>query len=72
MKWSLKAEWGAAPVTLGMWHPMQPVTGLTGQDVRSVESVCVRRRDLRWSGADPSGGAGRPRCGEWHSMQRAS
>ena len=31
MKWSVKGEWGITFLTVGMWHEMQPVAGLTGQ-----------------------------------------
>ena len=33
MKWSVKDEWGTISLTAGMWQPMHPVVGFTGQVV---------------------------------------
>src|SRR5271157_4082874 len=39
MKWSVNGECGMTPLTVGMWHEMQPVAGLTGQIVACGASV---------------------------------
>jgi hypothetical protein len=44
MKWSVKGEWGILPFTVGMWHKMQPLVGLTGQVDACKASVVLNRR----------------------------
>ena len=52
MKWSVNVEWGTTSLTAGMWQPMQPAVGFTGQMVRLAVSA---RLVFRCRGGDTAG-----------------